>query len=172
MKGWNPLCSAYGGDHCARFGSSSSRGDGGFLVCTPYFTLPGDTVTLTFRLAGWNTKSEGTKLQLSLSQSKAQFTEENGGTVLGTMKKGQWQTYTYHIVGSGSCSLTFTATGRFFLDDVYITKPVTTGIRDLPRSDKVQPSIYSLSGQNMGTDPAALPKGIYIVNHHKVILGK
>ena len=172
LKGWNPLCSAYGGDHCARFGSSSSRGDGGFLVCTPYFTLPGDTVTLTFRLAGWNTKSEGTKLQLSLSQSKAQFTEENGGTVLGTMKKGQWQTYTYHIVGSGSCSLTFTATGRFFLDDVYITKPVTTGIRDLPRSDKVQPSIYSLSGQNMGTDPAALPKGIYIVNHHKVILGK
>lgn len=172
LKGWNPLCSAYGGDHCARFGSSSSRGDGGFLVCTPYFTLPGDTVTLTFRLAGWNTKSEGTKLQLSLSQSKAQFTEENGGTVLGTMKKGQWQTYTYHIVGSGSCSLTFTATGRFFLDDVYITKPVTTGIRDLPRSDKVQPSIYSLSGQNMGTDPAALPKGIYIINHHKVILGK
>lgn len=36
LKGWNPLCSAYGGDHCARFGSSSSRGDGGFLVCTPY----------------------------------------------------------------------------------------------------------------------------------------
>lgn len=172
LKGWSPMCNAYAGDHCARFGSSCSRGDGGFLVCTPYFTLPGDTVTLTFRLAGWNTKSEGTELQLSLSQSKAQFTEENGGTVLGTMKKGQWQIYTYHIVGSGFCSLTFTATGRFFLDDVYITKPVTTGIRDLPRSDKVQPSIYSLSGQNMGTDPSALPKGIYIINHHKVILGK
>jgi len=172
LKGWNPLCSAYAGDHCARFGSRSSRGDGGFLVCTPYFTLPGDTVTLTFRLAGWNTKSEGTDLQLFLSQSDAQFTEAKGATLMTTMQKGQWQTYTYHIVGSGFCSLTFTATGRFFLDDMYITKPVTTGIRDLPRSDKVQPSIYSLSGQNMGTDPSALPKGIYIINHHKVILGK
>lgn len=172
LKGWNPLCSAYGGDHCARFGSSSSRGDGGFLVCTPYFTLPGDTVTLTFRLAGWNTKSEGTDLQLFLSQSDAQFTEAKGATIMTTMQKGQWQTYAYHIVGKGSCSLTFIATGRFFLDDVYITKPVATGIHDLPVSDKVQPSIYSLSGQNMGTDPAALPKGIYIVNHHKVILGK
>ena len=89
-----------------------------------------------------------------------------------TMQKGQWQTYTYHIVGKGSCSLTFIATGRFFLDDVYITSAVTTGISALPQSNGVSSCIYSLSGQNMGTDPAALPKGIYIVNHHKVILGK
>lgn len=88
------------------------------------------------------------------------------------MKKGQWQTYTYHIVGTGSCSLTFTATGRFFLDDVYITRPVSTGIHDLSVSDSVQPCIYNLSGQNMGRDPSALSKGIYIINNHKVIVGK
>lgn len=172
LKGWSPMCNAYAGDHCARFGSSGGGGDGGFLVSTPFFTLPGDTVTLTFSVAGWNTKSEGTELQLFLSQSNAQFTEVKRGTIMETMKKGLWQTYTYHIVGTGSCSLTFTASGRFFLDDVYITKPVTAGITDLPLSDKVQPSIYSLSGQNMGTDPAALSKGIYMINHRKVILGK
>jgi len=129
-------------------------------------------VTLTFSVAGWNTKSEGIELQLFLSQSNAQFTEVKRGTIMETMKKGLWQTYTYHVVGTGSCSLTFTASGRFFLDDVYITKPVTAGITELPLSDKVQPSIYRLSGQNMGTDPAALPKGIYIINHHKIISGK
>lgn len=172
LKGWSPMCNAYAGDHCARFGSSDGGGDGGFLVSTPFFTLPGDTVTLTFSMAGWNTKSEGTELQLFLSQSNAQFTEVKRGTIMETMKKGLWQTYTYHVVGTGSCSLTFTASGRFFLDDVYITKPVTAGITDLPLSDKVQLSIYSLSGQNMGTDPAALSKGIYMINHRKVILGK
>ena len=172
LKGWRSVCNAYAGDRCARFGSSGSAADKTFIVSTPYFTLPGDTVMLTFRVAGWNTKSEGTDLQLFLSQSDAQFTEAKGATIMTTMQKGQWQTYTYHIVGKGSCSLTFIATGRFFLDDVYITKPVATGIHDLPVSDKVQPSIYSLSGQNMGTDPSALPKGIYIINHHKVILGK
>jgi M6 family metalloprotease-like protein len=172
LKGWRSVCNAYAGDRCARFGSSGSAADKTFIVSTPYFTLPGDTVMLTFRVAGWNTKSEGTDLQLFLSQSDAQFTEAKGATIMTTMQKGQWQTYAYHIVGKGSCSLTFIATGRFFLDDVYITKPVATGIHDLPVSDKVQPSIYSLSGQNMGTDPSALPKGIYIINHHKVILGK
>lgn len=172
LKGWNPLCNAYGADHCARFGSSGGSGDGGFLVASPFFTLPGDTVTLSFRVAGWNAKSDGTELQLYLSRSNAQFTEAKGATIMTTMQKGQWQTYAYHIVGKGSCSLTFTATGRFFLDDVYITRAVTTGISALPQSDGVSSCIYSLSGQNMGTDPAALPKGIYIVNHHKVILGK
>ena len=172
LKGWNPKCKAYAGDHCARFGSSGSAADKTFIVTTPYFTLPGDTVTLTFRLAGWNTKSEGNDLQLFLSQSDAQFTEAKGATIMTTMQKGQWQTYTYHIVGKGSCSLTFIATGRFFLDDVYITSAVTTGISALPQSNGVSSCIYSLSGQNMGTDPAALPKGIYIVNHHKVVLGK
>ena len=141
-------------------------------MASPFFTLPGDTVTLSFRVAGWNAKSDGTELQLYLSRSNAQFTEVKAEMVMETMKKGQWQTYIYHIVGTGSCSLTFTTTGRFFLDDVYITKPVTTGIHDLPASGKVRPCIYSLSGQNMGTDPAALPKGIYIINHEKVILGK
>ena len=172
LKGWNPLCNAYGADHCARFGSSGGSGDGGFLVASPFFTLPGDTVTLSFRVAGWNAKSDGTELQLYLSRSNAQFTEAKGATIMTTMQKGQWQTYAYHIVGKGSCSLTFIATGRFFLDDVYITSAVTTGISALPQSNGVSSCIYSLSGQNMGTDPAALPKGIYIVNHHKVILGK
>ena len=172
LIGWSPACNAYAGDHCARFGSSGNGSDKTFIVSTPYFTLSEDTVTLSFRVAGWNTKSEGTELQLYLSQSNAQFTEEKGGIIVDYMKKGQWQTYTYHIVGTGSCSLTFVATGRFFLDDVYITKPVTTGISEVPLSDHVQPCIYSLSGQNMGSDPAALPKGVYIVNHHKVILGK
>ncbi len=172
LKGWRSVCNAYAGDRCARFGSSGSAADKTFIVSTPYFTLPGDTVMLTFRVAGWNTKSEGTDLQLFLSQSDAQFTEAKGATIMTTTQKGQWQTYTYHIVGKGSCSLTFIATGRFFLDDVYITSAVTTGISALPQSNGVSSCIYSLSGQNMGTDPAALPKGIYIVNHHKVILGK
>lgn len=172
LKGWRSVCNAYAGDRCARFGSSGSAADKTFIVSTPYFTLPGDTVMLTFRVAGWNTKSEGTDLQLFLSQSDAQFTEAKGATIMTTMQKGQWQTYTYHIVGKGSCSLTFIATGRFFLDDVYITSAVTTGISALPQSNGVSSCIYSLSGQNMGTDPAALPKGIYIVNHHKVVLGK
>ena len=172
LKGWKSLCNAYAGNQCARFGSSGRGGDHVFIVTTPVFTLPGDTVTLTFRLAGWNAKNEGTDLQLELSQQNAKFANVKGQTILETMKKGQWQTYTYHIVGTGACTLTFTATGRFFLDDVSVTRPVTTGINRRPLFLSNRRSIFSLTGQNMGTDASVLPKGIYIVDHRKVVLGR
>lgn len=172
LKGWKSLCNAYAGNQCARFGSSGRGGDHVFIVTTPVFTLPGDTVTLTFRLAGWNAKNEGTDLQLELSQQNAHFADVKGQTILETMKKGQWQTYTYHIVGTGACTLTFTATGRFFLDDVSVTRPVTMGISRRPLFLSNRRSIFSLTGQNMGTDASVLPKGIYIVDHRKVVLGR
>jgi hypothetical protein len=34
---------------------------------------------------------------------------------------------------------------------------------------KIYRNIYDLNGRNMGTDPSALPKGVFIMNGRKVV---
>ena len=166
--GWQAIFS-YGGDGCARFGNSKSAGTG--IVITPTFTLPGDTVTFSFRAAGWNANGDGTDLYLGLSDSSFKFVESGSSDIKLTMTKGQWTTYTVRIVGEGIATVTFSPSKRFFLDDVKAAVPVSTGITSVatPRRATTGGRIYSISGQFMGTDLQALPHGIYIIDGKKVV---
>lgn len=171
-NGWSSLTSLsssymYGANKCAKFGIGSKSGSGD--VTTPKITLPGDTVTLTFRAAGWNSYSDGTILNVSVDGSNATLIDDG----LLMMERGAWTSYSLRIVGSGSCRIEFAPSKRFFLDDVVITakkKDSATGIKNtllsLPWNN---PAIYTLDGRYVGTSLEALPHGIYIVGGKKVV---
>lgn len=153
----------YGADKCARFGNGSARG----AVYTPAITLPGDTLTMTFRAAGW--KTDGTSLEVSAEGDNAEIV----GDKEFTMQKGKWTSYMLRIVGTGSCRILFNPSKRFFLDDVVITKKrssPTTAIQKtviaLPWSSQ---AVYTIDGKYVGTDLNALPHGIYIVGGKKIV---
>ena len=103
--GWTAT-SYFGGDKCARFGSSKSAGE----VTTPEFAVNGVS-TFTFKAAPW--VGDGTSLKLSVD-GNAELSE----TSL-TMKEGEWTTYTLTLTGQGNVKITFTPSKRFFLDEVY-----------------------------------------------------
>ena len=156
----------YGANQCAKFGTGSQALSG--YVSSPQITLPGDTVTLTFRAACWNSNDDGTTLNVSIDGSNATIIDNSSLT----MKRGVWTSYTLRIVGSGRCRIVFDPSKRFFLDDVMIIakKNTTTGIRKtslvLPWN---YPSIYTLDGKYAGTNLNALPHGIYIVGGKKIV---
>ena len=157
----------YGADKCAKFGTNKQAGSG--AVYTPMFTLSGDTVTLTFRAAGWNASKEGTSLNVSVEGGNAKILDDGDLT----MKKGQWSSYRLRIVGTGSCCILFSPSKRFFLDDVVIKKlhpSPTTAIRKtviaLPWSNG---AVYTIDGRYVVTDLNALPHGLYIVGGKKVV---
>ena len=170
-NGWTSLTSLsssymYGANKCAKFGIGSKSGSGD--VTTPKITLPGDTVTLTFRAAGWNSYSDGTILNVSVDGSNATLIDDG----LLMMERGAWTSYSLRIVGSGSCRIEFAPSKRFFLDDVVVKakKTTTTGIKKtllvLPWNNL---AIYTLDGRYVGTSLEALPHGIYIVGGKKVV---
>ncbi|MBM6992516.1 MAG: M6 family metalloprotease domain-containing protein [Prevotella sp.] len=169
ISGWTIYGYAYGGNHCARFGQSIS---GTTIVATPWFTLQGDTVVLKFRAAGWNSKSDGTNLQLSLNGGDAKFVSSQSSDIMLTMTKGQWTSYELKIIGSGMTNLAFTPSKRFFLDDVLIEKlETTTGINNI-QADVVRKQsgcIYTLDGRKVGFNLKNLPHGIYIIDGSKVV---
>ena len=103
--GWDAK-NYYGGDRCARFGSSNTKGE----VTTPTFNINGES-TFTFKAAPWGT--DGTTLKLSVKGNA-----ELSDTTL-TMKEGEWTTYSLTLTGQGPVSITFTPAKRFFLDEVY-----------------------------------------------------
>ena len=168
--GWNMASEIvssylYGADKCARFGNGSVSG----AVYTPAITLPGDTLTMTFRVACWDATKEGTRLEVSAEGNQAVIVGNNDFT----MQKGKWTSYTLRIVGTGSCRILFSPSKRFFLDDVVIKKlhpSPTTAIRKtviaLPWSNG---AVYTIDGRYVGTDLNALPHGVYIVGGKKVV---
>lgn len=156
----------YGANKCAKFGDSSRSIHGS--VVSPAFTLQGDTAVISFRAAGWNTKAEGTGLDVSVSGTDAKLLD-NGNL---TMKKGEWTTYSLRVKGSGRCTITFMPGKRFFLDDVMVKreKPkASTGISGVRHADgKAAQAVYTLDGRRVGYDLRALPHGIYIVGGKKI----
>ena len=101
-EGWSTVtASQYGGNQCARFGSSKNDG----TTTSPSFTLNG-TTTLTFKAAPWG--KEDCSLVLSVNE-----------TILGSidLANNQWTEYTIEITGNGNTTLKFQpTTKRFFLD--------------------------------------------------------
>ena len=112
-EGWTAT-NYYGGDRCARFGSSSNVG----TVTTPEFAVNGES-TFTFKAAPWGT--DGTSLTLQV----------NGNATLSetslTMKNGEWTTYSLTLTGNGNVTITFTPAKRFFLDEVCVQSHMIIG---------------------------------------------
>lgn len=156
-EGWSTVMDAqYGGDQCARFGSSKNDG----TTTSPSFTLNG-TTTLTFKAAPWG--KEDCSLVLSVNE-----------TVLGSidLANNKWTEYTIEITGYGQTTLKFQpTTKRFFLDEVKVANPATTAIRELKLPQRrEQEGIYTLDGRYLGSDRTALSRGIYIVNGKKMVI--
>ncbi len=164
LDGWSSS-KAYGADKCARFGNSSMPG----TVTSPSFTAVADTMTLSFRAAGWDATKDGTALLMSIN-GKGKFVDSQSKEESLTMTKGAWTTYTLRFTGTGTLSISFEPSRRFFLDDVTVTRPVDTAVRVIQNNaTKRHTGVYSLSGQYLGTSTQALPHGIYIVNGKKVV---
>ena len=154
-----------GADRCGGFGISSTPG----FVNSPSFTAVSDTMTLSFRAAGWDAKRDGTDLLVVL-KGNGTFVDSQSTDMSLTMAKGAWTTYTLRFTATGKLCINFQPSKRFFLDDVAVTKPSATGISAI---EGVRPTktgrVYSLSGQYLGTDLRTLPRGIYIVDGKKVV---
>ena len=150
--------SAAGACQCAKFGTRSTKG----YATTPEFELDGEA-TLTFNAAAWN--EEETTLWVTAEGADIKDTQFE-------LENKQWGTYTTTLSGSGKVQITFTPWGagrRFFLDEVMVFVPETTGISELNTVKKESPrGIYTLDGRRVSNN-GTLPHGIYIVDGKKVV---
>ena len=130
---------------------------------TPSFGIEGE-VTLTFKAAAWG--SDKTKLTV-----RAEGATINGDSSF-SLENEAWGNYTTTLSGDGEVQITFTTVGsnkRFFLDEVMVFVPETTGISELNTVKKESPrGIYTLDGRRV-SDNGTLPHGIYIVDGKKVV---
>lgn len=156
-EGWDANKGS-GADQCAKFGTTKVKG----YATTPEFDIDGEA-TLTFNAAAWN--EEETTLLVTAEGAdiaETQFKLENNS----------WGTYTTTLSGSGKVQITFTPWGagrRFFLDEVMVFVPETTGISELNTVKKESPrGIYTLDGLRVSNN-GTLPHGIYIVDGKKVV---
>jgi M6 family metalloprotease-like protein len=144
----------YGCDRCAKFGTSSVKGE----VTSPSFAVDG-TGTMTFMAAPFGT--DGTTLNLSVSNGTI-----SPATV--TMKAGEFTNFTATITATGNVKVTFTPAKRLFLDEVLVVDPNATAIQTVT-TPKTTTRIYTLDGRYVGTDPNQLPRGLYIINGKKIV---
>ena len=112
--GWS-FTNGSGALECAKFGTSKNKGS----ATTPALGESG-TLSLSFRAAAWNGGSEGTTLNLSVSEGTISKSSV-------TLTKGAFSTFTATITGAtAATTITFEAqnagNNRFFLDDVVVTK--------------------------------------------------
>ena len=150
--------SAAGACQCAKFGTRSTKG----YATTPEFELDGEA-TLTFNAAAW--ANEETTLWVTAEGADITDTQFE-------LENNNWGTYTTTLSGSGKVQITFTPWGagrRFFLDEVKVFVPETTGISELNTVKKESPrGIYTLDGRRVSNN-GMLPHGIYIVDGKKVV---
>lgn len=112
--GWS-FTNGSGADACAKFGASSKKGS----ATTPALGATG-TLSLSFKAGAWNGGSEGTTLNLSVSEGTISESSV-------TLTKGEFNTYTATITNAtAATTITFEAqnanNNRFFLDDVVVTQ--------------------------------------------------
>lgn len=168
-SGWSGTILS-GGSKCAWFGNGSTTGQ----AITPNIILTGDTVTLSFRAAGWGASKDGTSLDVNVYSGNAQLLD---ATVL-TMTKSAFKQFSIRLTGLGVMRLEFLGNGRFFLDDVIVGSNASasnspTGISTI-HSSVSQPEgfahrVYTLSGQYVGDDISTLPHGVYIIGGRKIV---
>ena len=150
---------AKGGDRCARFGTSSVKGN----ARTPSFTIHG-TSTFAFKAAPWG--DDGTTLTLSV---------EGDGQLENTsfeMHAGQWTNIVTKLTGEGNVQVTFWPEGMLFLDEVIVKADEQTGIKSIDSLNSVPEGyVYNLQGCKVADNiDSSLPKGIYILNGKKIVI--
>lgn len=159
---WDGYATAYGANQCLRAGGSS---DSKVTVTTPKFTLNG-TATLTFKASpfGLANKYDGTALTVSANGDGASLSQTSF-----TMTAGEWTTFTAELTAHGTVSLTFAPAGRFYLDEIAVPDPASTGIEAVASGTKRSDNIYRLDGTFAGTSVQSLPAGIYIRGGKKFV---
>ncbi len=140
---------------CAKVGNTGFAGD----ITSPAITIDGEAV-LSFKLGIWNTTSEAESVQIWMNENFL---------VDCVAPKGDWEDFSYTIDGKGRTAFLFQGAGRFFLDEVKVVKPESTGIKEINYSYPTKEGIYNLSGQYVGTSLPSLPRGIYIKDGHKIV---
>lgn len=155
--GWSCTQTMYGGNQCAKFGSSQHAGA---TLTSPSIMFMEDD-TLTFQAAGVEKTTSTVDVYV-------------GNTLLDviTLKPQQWSSYQFVIKDKGAKTLRFVMSSRMVLDEVKVVRKNTpTAIRRLTISESGMEDgrIYSVMGQYMGTDESLLPPGMYIRNGKKFI---
>ena len=92
------------------------------------------------------------------------------GTASFTMPNAAWGDFSTTIKGNGKVKITFQGEQRYFLDEVFVSDPGTTGIENVEMNN--QPAVkgvYSIDGRYLGNDISKLGKGLYIVNGKKIV---
>ena len=117
-----------GANECAKLGKSS---DGKGTATTPSIELGAGVYNLTFKAGGWNTTSEKTTINVSISNGTLTYKGNTNATHTITMAKGAWTDYAMTISGAtNSTTIKFEAINkdknRFFLDEVKIIKAEAT----------------------------------------------
>ena len=117
-SGWT-FDQASGASQCIKLGKGSAKGS----ATTPTLAFEsGKTYLLTFRAGAWDGNSEGTTLNLSI-------TNGNLSSASVTMVKGEFTDYSITITGTTAAgAITFAAknsnNNRFFLDEVQVREAV------------------------------------------------
>ena len=151
--------SFYGANKCARFGTSAVNGE----ATTPQFQLNGET-KLTFKAGAWDASKDATTLSLSVKNGSVEPSKL-------TIGKGFFTTYEATVTGNGWVTITFASQkGRFFLDEVAVIDPTTTGIFENEalrmKNEESATAVFDLQGRRV-TQPT---KGLYIVNGRNVLI--
>ena len=150
-----------GGKQCAIFGSGKKIG----TVDSPFIRIEnGDT--LSFKAAPWGAE-DGT-LTLILSNDAMSCSKQ-----LFDLAAGTWTDCSTTFSGSGDIQITFVPTpNRFFLDEVLVIRPKTSGISEIRHDTTINNRIYSLDGRYVGNDIYRLSPGLYLMNGKKIVIGR
>ncbi len=158
---WSSPAIAIAADRCAFFGSSLAAGQ----AVSPEITTTEDS-RLVFKAAPYT--GDSGRLYVTVSGGDAELCQTSFD-----MTEGQWTDFTTLITGSGTFRLQFAKdSGRFFLDEVYVTYDGVTGITNVQTGIRdADTRVYSLDGRCLGNGFEALGglKGIYISGGKKYV---
>ncbi len=148
---------------CGMFGTASLLSPG--RVTTPAITTTANAC-LRFKAAPYT--GDGNVINIAVASGEVTL-----DTTSFDLADEQWTTCVTTIHGAGTFTINFSVpSGRFFLDEVYVTYEFPEGITTVSSdaATTIDNRIYRLDGQYVGTSLTTLPQGIYIVNGKKVIL--
>ena len=159
-SGWSYTANTgFGANKCARFGTSAKKG----IATSPNFDVSEENV-LTFKAASCD--AETATIKVNIQNSSTTTVEPSTFNIV----SGQWTDCKATIKGEGNIKLSFfSSKNMFFIDDIKVEATSgSTGIKPVINKHVSHDCIYDLQGRNLGTNPSALKKGIYIINGKKV----
>lgn len=154
LEGWTSNKNSYGCNQCALFGGIV----GTTTVTSPSFNLNGEGI-LTFKVCNFNQDAKSIKVTITTDGEEAE-------SVTFSLNRKEWNDCTLNFIGKGETTITFSATKRFYLDEVLVMPNNETGIENITGKQKEDnKNVYNLSGQRVAADY----KGIVIRNGKKYL---